>query len=390
MKKAFMLVAAIAMLAAPVFAEITVSGEFEMYWSHEFTEDEATQDYDNDNENSAELDLGVEVGDFTTVSMTLLTEPTVGDVQSAVAVDAWKISQDITGALGMDGAVDVTLATGDLTFDGKQYVGDFDEWGEFDTGANDVDFMVTLGLMDMITVELGLFPYSYAGPSDDFDFGINVYGVFGPVSIAASFVKENAADAEDVIWDDSGIVSTTNMEINALIDLAPVTVGAQVQVYELEDDADMYDTDIRTMLAAEWASDFGLTLTVEQYMYYMIADFDLDMDLDFAAEYTTGALTVDAYFDTEYILESNTGTERNMEVGGGVSYDISDVVEAHLNVDIDNLSEVADNLEINPGFDLTIGAMSYSIDYTLATQAEVTGSEDGMDHTVSVYAAVSF
>ena len=391
MKKAFMLVAAIAMLAAPVFAEITVSGEFEMLWSHEFTEDVAGQTYVDDNENSVELDLGVEVGEFTTVSMTFLAEPTVADVTAAVSVDAWKISQDITGALGMDGAVDVTVATGNITFDAKQYVADFHEFGEYDTAGNSVDFMVTLGLMDMLTVELGLFPVSYAGPSDDFDFGVNVYGVFGPVSIAASFVKENdtavASNVADAIadGDPTKLVDVESaIEVNALIDLAPVTVAAQVQVYDLEDDAQ--DTDMQALLAAEWASDMGLTITGEYYATEMLSD--LDMDFRFAAEYVMGAVTLDANYDVYQILEATTNV-RTMEVGAGVSFAASEVVELHVNFDITDMSEVADNMEVNVGSDLAIGAMSYSIDYTLATKAE-TVTEDGMDHTVAVYAAVSF
>ncbi len=390
MKKAFMLVAAIAMLAAPVFAEITVSGEFEMLWSHEFTEDVASETYTDDNENSVELDLGVEVGEFTTVSMTFKAEPTVAVPKANVAVDAWKISQDITGALGMDGAVDVTVATGNITFDAKQYVADFHEFGEYDTDGNSVDFMVTLGLMDMLTVELGLYPVSYAGPSDDFDFGVNVYGVFGPVSIAASFVKENdAAVATSVSkvkpGDSTKLVDVESaIEVNALIDLAPVTVAAQVQVYDLEDDAQ--DTDMQALLATEWASDMGLTITGEYYVTEMLSD--MDMDFRFDAEYVMGAVTLDANYDVYQILEATTNV-RLMKVGAGVSYAASEVVELHVNYDITDMSEVADNMAVNVGSDLAIGAMSYSIDYTLATKAEVPG-EDGMDHTVAVYAAVSF
>ncbi len=430
MKKALMLIVAATMLAAPVFAEITISGEFEALWEHEFTETEATDSYDDDDENSAELDLGIAIGDFTTLSANILAEMNDG-AEKVLSLDSWELTQDITGALGADGPITFELSVGDLSFEPKQYVTDYHEFGEFDCEGGDIDFIASVGLMDMVTIDLGIFPSTYK--SDNFDFGVTAYGVFGPASIGVSFTREYttpvtavaAQDAFTETWTQGAVTYThtfdaieevdavtggvaTDMELNALLDFAPLEVAAQLQVMNLEDDT---DEDMQVMLAATFTSEFGLEATLEYFLTEMFTD--LDMDLRIAADFTTGPVTFDVNFDVYQLMESNkvittddkdtpadTSDDVNYDVdarllalGAGVSFAATDVIELHVNFDINNLTEASDSIEFNVGSDLTIGAMSYSVDYTLATGNDGTYDDNfygDTDHTISVLAKVSF
>jgi len=389
MKKAFMLVAAIAMLSAPVFAEITVSGDFEIYYEHEFSDDAAAETYEEDNGNSLSLDLGIMIGEYTTINTGLAVSYEETDTDAEyVMLDGWSVTQDITGALGVDGPVSLSVEMGDAGFDGKQYTDELDpvtdddsDYATEDTNGGIVDFLVTIGLMDMITIELGILPATYADSvmvGEDHDvagtvaaanqFGFSVYGVFGPASLAAYFVTSDGAQ---------------DMELNGLLDFAPVEVGFQLQIVELDTDADL-----ESYLYATYTSDFGLEATVEFWGMTMISDMDIDLAVDAAYAIEVGGATVDANWGLMNLLESGT-TEMDMEIGVGVSYPVSDVVELHANYDIESLlGDAAESMVINVGSDLTVGAMSYEINYELGT-ADSDGGED-MTHTLSVYATVSF
>lgn len=413
MKKTFMLVAAIALLAAPVFAEITVSGQVEFVYEHELSDNEAYDTYEDDDANSISFDLGIEIGEFTTLNTALAADMEDDDGQSSVYLDGWSVTQDVTGALGVDGPITFSVEMGDVSFSGTQYTDEFDALTSFDDedqiygedmDGGAVDFTFAIGIMDMVTVELGFFPATFADSitnndsdgTDDTDdtaddetatdvladqFGINIYGVFGPVSLATYLVVSDG---------------DMDMEINGLLDFAPVEVGFQLQIVEMEDDnALFYEDDGVTLLGLSamdmqsyvyvtYTSDFGLEATVEYFGYTMINNFDMEFAVDAEYEIAVGSATVDANWGAFDML-----SDLDMEIGVGVSYPVSDAVELHAGYDIVYLlTDIANSMEINIGSDLEIGAMSYSVDYTLETEDSDNGDE--LQHTVAFYGAVSF
>jgi hypothetical protein len=378
------------MIAAPVFAEITVSGDVEMMYSYDLAGDDGMETFGDDAGNSVSLDLGIAIGEFTTLNATLDADAEFYDEQDSdndsdptVTLGGWSVTQDVTGALGLDGMVTFTAEMGDVSFSGMQYTDELDALTDSDNDygtdmdGSYFDYLLTFGLMDMITVEFGVFPLSYSSDAlsgADGQFGVNVYGVFGPASVA-SYLAIN-----------SGMV---DMAINGALDFSPVTAGFQFQIRDLEADI---DADMESYVYVTYTSDFGLEATLEYYGYTMLTDMDMDLAAD--AAYTIAiaeGMTADADFGASNILEAD-GSELTFNAGVGVSYAMSTIVELHANFDCNNITnEAADNLELNVGTTLSIDSMTYSLDYTMDTDGETDYlSSDDTIHQIMFLATASF
>ena len=194
MKKTFVILTIVlAILAAPVFAEVTASGEVNFAWT--FNADDYAEYVDT---NDMVLDLGGTVGDYTSISAEFEAEyeDVDGDLadttgsSDAVSLNQATLTQDITGALGIDAPVSVAVTFGidGLAGDPVNYnevagYGDFCSDGALDPGT--LMTKVSLGV-DAFSIDAAM----YEGNN----FGVNAYGnVADMADVSVYFFNEATA-----------------------------------------------------------------------------------------------------------------------------------------------------------------------------------------------------
>ena len=175
MKKTFVILTIVlAILAAPVFAEVTASGEVNFGWA--FNADDYSEKVDT---NDMVLDLGGTVGDYTSISAEFEAEYedvdgelADGSGDSTVSMNQATLTQDITGALAIDApaTVSVTFGIAGIGADPVNYnevagYGDFCSDGGLDPGT--LMTKVSLGV-DAFTIDAAMFEGN--------NFGVNAYG----------------------------------------------------------------------------------------------------------------------------------------------------------------------------------------------------------------------
>lgn len=340
MKKAIMLTAAaIAMISAPLFAEITVSGEFEAQMSYEFNDTLYSEEYldastplvgTQDGDNDIQFNIETKIGEFTSIDVDIDAE-----AGQDVFFNEMSLTQDFTGALGLDTPVTLSYTIGNSDGEAYQYYDELDPVALI--GGNELDLNFTIGLMDMVNVQLNLVPSSYtedaAGADRGNEFGVAAYGVFGPASVAVSYMYTDKAIAGTDIDDD--LLRNTGVEFNTVLDFSPVTVSAQLQMFNLNDDTNALGTHIRSYVYAAYAMDMGLTLG---------ANFN-------------------------NVSASDNETEEYIGFGADISYAVNDMWNVDAYVDVTDSEEIVDSLEYGVGTDYTLDGATYGLDFEIANAA---------------------
>jgi hypothetical protein len=196
MKKTIVLMTIVlAILAAPVFAEVTASGDVDFRFGMN------GDVYAEKNDNDVTLNLGATIGDFTSVTVEMSATNETGE-SDAVTLDQMVLTQDVTGALGVDAPVGVAMSFGVTDFMPKQYqavagYGDF----EYDDDMADpytynvigeagtIMTKASISIVDMVTVDVAMYEPGVEFMSDAMQFGINAYGTFGMVDASVSYLK---------------------------------------------------------------------------------------------------------------------------------------------------------------------------------------------------------
>jgi len=244
MKKTIVLLTIVlAIVAAPVFAEVTASGDIDLRFAYN------ADNYQEDSDNDVDVKLGATLSDFTSLSFNLSAINDVEADDNAVTLDDVTLTQDITGALGVDAGVGVAMTFGISSFEPKEYqgvagYGDFeyaDESGDFMIG--DVDVMnildpgtimtqASLSVADMVTVDVAVYEPGAEVASDFMQYGINAYGTFGMVDASAN-VMMYTVDATSIGLDADEAVTAIGFNAAA----APIDglkVGAGVQSFGMD------------------------------------------------------------------------------------------------------------------------------------------------------------
>ncbi len=208
MKKTFVLLTIVlALLAAPVFAEVAFSGEANFGISSDFA---AKKDAGKDGKDgfAAKLDtlkLGVKgsVGEFTSVTFDLKVadlgkQNSWGNftAKDSVKVDKFVVATDVTGAMGLDLPVDVKLVTGfNDYFEAKKFHAG-DGYGLAEIGGKAGKFW-SLGadvkIVDMVTLRIGGNAWMQSGVNTDGDS--YVQGLF-----IGAFVEELSGLSAEVYY----------------------------------------------------------------------------------------------------------------------------------------------------------------------------------------------
>jgi hypothetical protein len=237
MKKTIVLLTIVlALIAAPVFAETGFAGSVEFKYGTDF------DGFATDTGNDTTISLDGSVGEFSSISVGI-----EADGDSAATATLMTLSQDVTGALGIDGPVSFAYKMGKQTYSPADYSGvaGYEDAGidakigqkwtgsladgdtEFSTDSR-LGTVLTFGFADMIMLDAVVYPQSYFEEADSIwgvvdtytEFGVNLYGTFGPAQVSAYFVGspytnmiEDIADLDSDAIDENGKMVGANAGI---------------------------------------------------------------------------------------------------------------------------------------------------------------------------------
>ncbi len=163
-KTVVLLTIVLALLAAPVFAEITLGGEVNFGVASDFaTAADGANHKDGANGFNHVMDtfkLGVtgNVDEFTTAEFNIeFADPSVG--AALIGPASVTVKTDVTGVMGLDAPVDVTLITGYNDYFGSKKFHSEDGYGLAELKGNygsKWNIGADVKIMDMVTVRFGL------------------------------------------------------------------------------------------------------------------------------------------------------------------------------------------------------------------------------------------
>ncbi len=334
MKKTFVILTIVlAILAAPVFADVTASGKvtYDFMYAPDYAE------YMDSDDNKIDLDLGGTVGDYTSIGANLSAaygtsdDTTTGlwDVTGDVTLDALTLTQDVTGALGVDSPVSVAYTIGKTDFGPVEYQGvagknDL-EYTYDGVGGDTIMTKLSFGVQDMVTIDT----YLYSGADldimgDDGIIGVNAYGTFGMVDASVSYIVvdpdtsvfgvNGAATVMEGLTVGAGLESemadetTSYYGVSANYVTGPIEAGLGFQSMAYSGDTDLEFSDVSSigvkatysvndMLDAyasvvdeltfetlEWEVGAVYTLDGVSYKAYVTQEMDVDDDAAVAIE----------------------------------------------------------------------------------------------------------
>jgi hypothetical protein len=307
-------------MTAPVFAEVTTSGEFVFGFNESDSEYEEVFDTadliftGSSAEGYAEVIIGL---DLTFVD----TDPTDAEESlSEEVIDKLYATLDVTGAAGIESPVDVSLIVGKTNFEPEGYLGDVRAYTVDDVinveSTKNVYLGLGLNVMDMFNVVLGMDPdlgesnVSYTdGRTDEVDglrnMFVGINGTFGMVKAEFyyNFTEEDVYGG-DVVSDNNVIGdSYTAFGGDFLADLGVMTFGAGFEYNDYTEET-RYGVGARTGILDR--TDMGVS-------------FAGSTETDFEEE---NAKTMEMGFDANYAL-----TEAFKVYGGLLLKDLEELDE---------------------------------------------------------------
>ena len=286
--------------------------------------------------------------DATAVAASIGTDMTLGGIAAGTTstnrilqVTSFSLTTDVTGALGVDGPVSVSITWGALTFQAEDYSGKAG-YGDIEVPEESATYIgteLTFAIMDMVNLVVSIAPSTYT----DWD---------------------SAGDDEAVFGVEAQFMVVDGLDLNA-----------------------WYLTDKN-----EGFNQIGLTAGYGSDMINVGAAFAMDLDAD-----TTG-FGVSA----QYVMDVITAGVAFSAAGLATGVDFADVAAVGVNVtfiavpDVLDLfaaasipfADISDNLGIEAGLDFFLGATTYTLGYeynTVDFNAPDNGADDGM--FFKVYAA---
>ena len=310
MKKTIVLLTIVlAILAAPVFAEVGTSGSVEFDWA--FGSDDNYKDGETDG--AAKLAIDGAISDFTSVSAEISA-----DYDDSASLNAMTLTQDVTGAMGADGTVGFSYTVGFMGYspvnyaevaprsidifdaevgkkvgvDGNTYVldgttGDFTPGDDYYSASSLLGFKMMFALADMVNVDVALYPSSmmskesrgyYSAADSALEMGLNAYGTFGMVDASVYYVASTMTNYKED--DDDDADSNGNMfGFSAkAAPMAGLTVGAGFEMVMAQDIIDMSGAKVDEVADAYGAYNVNAAYTMDA----------LTAGLGFGSNFTTG------------------------------------------------------------------------------------------------------
>ncbi|OQY31630.1 MAG: hypothetical protein B6241_13455 [Spirochaetaceae bacterium 4572_59] len=358
MKKTFVILTIVlAMLAAPVFAEVTASGEVNYAWG--FNADDYEENIDT---NDMVINLGGTVGEYTSIAAEFEGENDLsGNVSAggnsyAVSMNTMEITQDVTGALGIDAGVSVALTVGIEDFDPKEYndmaYGDFDLDGEINPGT--VMTKVSLGFQDMVTVDAAVYEKG---------LGVNAYGNIADMAdVSVYYMMDFAVTSWDKATEIATITDAKDFNI----------LGANAAIMVMDG--------LKLGAGFEMAS-WDTSSVYESWTVYGVS-----------AVYTMDALTATLGTNTDVYEDSDFGEETDVAIA--VDYAVNEMisVNAAYKMPIDaGTADLADVMGYEVGVKAAVDGVTYKAGYALGSDNNAFdgGFMDGTDRAGNFYLKMS-
>ncbi|MBF9018067.1 MULTISPECIES: hypothetical protein [unclassified Oceanispirochaeta] len=373
MKKTIVLLTIVlALVAAPVFAETGFTGSVEFKYGTDFS------DFATDTGNDTKISLDGKVGEFSTISVGI-----EADENSNASATLMTLSQDVTGALGVEGPVSFAYKMGKQTYQPADYsgVGGYEDAGrdaKIGQGyeADDTDFttnsmlgtVLTFGFADMIMIDAVVFPASYFEKAADaangyFDadnfaeFAVNAYGTFGPAQVSVYYTMSNLsylADSDGDAIDEAGDMIGANLGL--VIDALSVGV--------------LWETD----LEKDFQAATGVTGTKP-----------MNTEIGIAAKYVIGSVTPGIAFKTAFYdgsdFAADSGLGLNVTWAAAEMFNVTAAVKNSFVFD-----DLGDTLGYEVGVDYTLDGVKYSIGYTDGSEFKAYDAE--LSDTGNMYVKV--
>ena len=362
----------LAMLVVPAFATPSFSGEFSWATVYDFDAD-GDKGWE-DLSNGVEVDLSADMSDFTSLEAVI-----AGDEGDVVEVDTMILSQDLTGALGIDGPVTFEYSVGMQDYEVQSFsimedpsavVGVTVEANE-DGDVNDDDatlvvgedsklvgMVATIGMMGLVNVDVALYPSTYTNElAGDEEFAVNVYGEFGPAEVSVYYVASEEFDF-CVDSDDDDIIDEAGQYFGFNAGAAFGAVEASVMFeYDIEEET--------SVLALAGAYEVAEDIAVEAG----IVTEDLgDDDFDFAecsAVEVKAEAAVDA-LEVEFGVEAGDLSElaAETEVSLALAYELGDLT-LYTAVQLGTLKDfdAEDDLTYEIGATVDVDSVTYNLGY---------------------------
>lgn len=238
--KKLILLALVALVAGAAFAESApaFSGSFELFTTMDF-EDET---YKVNATNDALVELNGVVSDWATVSAELgVDQDNLEDGQNLnVSLNSFTLTTDITGALGTDGPVGVSVEWGYINQEAAEYngVAGYEDYEPTDETGSYFGFNLTLSIMEKVNLIVMVPPSTYTDytiwygdPAGDND------GTAGPydavISVEMQFLQLVDGLDFNIWYADDPQEGFQNMGLTLGYDMAPLAIGAAFK-YDLE------------------------------------------------------------------------------------------------------------------------------------------------------------
>jgi len=174
MKKTVVLMTIVlALLAAPVFAEVTLEGDVDFGWSTDFGTPNKIEDGDRIGfrykVDDLDLDFTGTVGEFNTVTFGLSWDGNVTD-GTAGSVGSFTLKSDVTGAFGIEAPVDFLMVTGWNDYYWTQGYDSATRYALDDIADKGIRKGLVIGgdltIMDLVTLSVGVNPVMATADGD--------------------------------------------------------------------------------------------------------------------------------------------------------------------------------------------------------------------------------
>ena len=431
------------LLVVPVFAEPTFSGSFSYGFHYDVEADDPKPIYENGDHN-ASIDFTAAISEFTELSAKMK-----GSDNDTVKVEHMILSQDVTGALGIDAPVAFSFKVGKQDYapadyshfkdpgaklginvepelEEKKVLQDLTVGTETNTyqikvaepiaydatdltnlklrgtDSKEIGLIMTFDVLEgMLKLDTVLYPKSLMDDNDDsIELGVALSGAAGPAKYSAYYAKSDRFESSDFKAEYKGVAVPVT-----LVDKAGDTIDSKGDVMGLNFDLTFgdfvttvladYDLDAETAMAAISAgySIVGLTATVGADIGKIGIkkednggeDWDAKKNLDVDLDL---AYAIGGFETKAELRTSLDEPDVNSNVKLTLAYTLGDAVfygAAKMGTFKD--FDVEDHLAFEAGLKYTLDSVAFNLGYTKGSDYKA--YYDSVDHKRGVYFNVS-
>lgn len=287
MKKIIVLAIAMAIVAGAAFASTdpAISGSFQYKLTFDFNSDGAAASTDDE----VKFAINGVVDDFTTVSVKINDMNGDDGLDSGgtgipLELDDFTMTQDITGALGLEAPITLSATYGWQDMGPAEYSDDAVSHDKVELGAATGKYgaiKLAIGIMDMVTLKTIITPTEYGTGVVPFAIEADITAIDG-LKFNVYFTKDDSATVNQIGFTADYVISIVElclgMDYNLDAETAPFQFGAKATVIE--------GLTVSAVFAASDLMDLANTGYAGAKLAYVITD---NLDVYAAGLYDFGA-----------------------------------------------------------------------------------------------------